>query len=231
MDRVDWMPMPPASDATAARRSRSADLLAALRRDPRQAVEEEHIVCLICAARFRQLTNTHLRSHQLTAAEYKVRFGYNRGRPLMCRALARLYAERAVRNGLADRIRSRRRGTMNCRVLAAGWPFAGLLALEASRVDAIADSAKRSGIIARDDGGRGILVYESEDTYVTVELERTTAVFGVDGYPISLVDLCAGDVVQVIQEQRESRWVTTEVRVLQRSSERSAAAQAMPPLH
>jgi hypothetical protein len=120
---------------------------------------------------------------------------------------------------------------MNCRVLAAGWPFAGLLALEASRVDAIADSAKRSGIIARDDGGRGILVYESEDTYITVELDRTTAVFGVDGYPISLVDLCAGDVVQVIQEQRDSRWVTTEVRVLQRSSERSAAAQAIPPLH
>jgi len=83
------------------------DLLAGLRADPRQAVEDEHIVCLICAARLRQLTNTHLRSHQLTAAEYKVRFGYNRGRPLMCRALARLYAERAVRNELADRIRSR----------------------------------------------------------------------------------------------------------------------------
>ena len=78
-----------------------------LARDPRRAVEEEQIVCLICGARFRQLTNTHLRSHQLTAAEYKVRFGYNRGRPLMCRTLARLYAERAVRNGLADRIRSR----------------------------------------------------------------------------------------------------------------------------
>jgi predicted transcriptional regulator len=107
MDRADWIPMPLAPAATAALRSRSADSLAALRRDPRRAVEERHIVCLICAARFRQLTNTHLRSHQLTAAEYKVRFGYNRRRPLMCCALARLYAERAVRNGLADKIRSR----------------------------------------------------------------------------------------------------------------------------
>jgi predicted transcriptional regulator len=107
MDRADWIPVPPALPATAVPRSRPTDVLDALRRDPRQAVEEEHIVCLICAARYRQLTNTHLRSHQLTAAEYKVRFGYNRGRPLMCRNLARLYAERAVRNGLADRIRSR----------------------------------------------------------------------------------------------------------------------------
>jgi hypothetical protein len=107
MDRADSIPMPPAPAATAALRSRSADSLAALRRDPRLAVEEGHIVCLICAARFRQLTNTHLRSHQLTAAEYKARFGYNRRRPLMCCALARLYAERAVRNGLADKIRCR----------------------------------------------------------------------------------------------------------------------------
>ena len=67
MDRADWLPMHPAPAATAAPRIRTIDLLDALRRDPRQAVEEEHIVCLICAARFRQLTNTHLRAHQLTA--------------------------------------------------------------------------------------------------------------------------------------------------------------------
>jgi len=109
MDRVAWLRVPPPlpSVAAAPMRLRPTDLLAALRRDPRQAIEEDRIVCLVCAARFRQLTNTHLRSHQLTAAEYKIRFGYNRGRPLMCRALARLYAQRAVQNGLADRIRTR----------------------------------------------------------------------------------------------------------------------------
>ena len=104
MDRAAWIAMP---SVTTASRLRHEALLDALRRDPRQAVEEEHIVCLICAVRFRQLTNTHLRAHQLTAADYKARFGYNRRRPLMCRSLARLYAERAVRNGLADQIRSR----------------------------------------------------------------------------------------------------------------------------
>jgi predicted transcriptional regulator len=81
--------------------------LSGLRADPRQAVQQDSIHCLVCGGVFRQLTNTHLRSHGLIADEYKRRFGYNRGRPLMCRALRRLYADRAVRNGLASRIRQR----------------------------------------------------------------------------------------------------------------------------
>ena len=75
--------------------------------DPRLALQEDCIVCLICGARFRQLTNTHLRAHGTGVAEYRARFGYNRRRALMCRALRRLYTERAVRAGLAARIRHR----------------------------------------------------------------------------------------------------------------------------
>ncbi|HWN13597.1 MAG TPA: hypothetical protein VNU02_07035, partial [Candidatus Dormibacteraeota bacterium] len=56
-------------------------------------------------------------------------------------------------------------------VLAAGWPFAGLLELEANRVVAVLECARRSGIIAQDDGGSGILVYEAEGPlYVSVDL-------------------------------------------------------------
>ena len=90
-----------------ARRTVPRAALAELRADPRQAVQQDSIWCLVCAGSFRQLTNTHLRGHRMTADEYKRRFGYNRGRPLMCRALSRLYTERAVRNGLAARIRQR----------------------------------------------------------------------------------------------------------------------------
>lgn len=78
--------------------------LAALLADPRRAVTENAIVCLICGGLFRQLTNTHLAAHGTAAFEYKYRFGYNRRRALMCRALRRLYAERALRTGLASRI-------------------------------------------------------------------------------------------------------------------------------
>jgi hypothetical protein len=81
--------------------------LALLRADPRQAVEDDLIRCLVCGSAFRQLTNTHLRHHGMTADEYKRQFGYNRGRPLMCHSLQRLYTERAVKIGLAARIRER----------------------------------------------------------------------------------------------------------------------------
>ena len=75
--------------------------------DPRRAITDGWIICLICAKAFRQLTNTHLRTHAITTAEYKRRFGYNAGRALMAQALRRLYADRAVRVGLATKIRLR----------------------------------------------------------------------------------------------------------------------------
>src|SRR5262245_11798472 len=81
--------------------------IADLQQDPRRAVKEHEIVCLMCGDAFRQLTNTHVAAHGLTSLEYKVRFGYNLGRPLMCHALRRLYAERARRVGLATHIRRR----------------------------------------------------------------------------------------------------------------------------
>jgi ROS/MUCR transcriptional regulator protein len=86
----------------------SLDAIAALRSDPRLAVREDTIRCLICGGVFRQLTNTHLRVHGTVPADYKRRFGYNRGRPLMCRQLLKLYSERAVKSRLAERIRRRR---------------------------------------------------------------------------------------------------------------------------
>lgn len=81
--------------------------LSRCRRDPRQAVGEHEILCLVCGVSFRQLTNTHIRSHGMTSAEYKHAHGYNLRRPLMCHALRRLYRERAVRTRLAGCIRRR----------------------------------------------------------------------------------------------------------------------------
>src|SRR5262245_36057653 len=94
-------------DETLPASPRPRSWLAALRADPRLAIQQDTIRCLICGRAFRQLTNTHLRTHRTLAVEYKRRFGYNLGRPLMCRSLQHVYAQRAVNAGLASRIRSR----------------------------------------------------------------------------------------------------------------------------
>jgi hypothetical protein len=43
----------------------------------------------------------------VSSTEYKQEHGYNLGRALMCHALRRVYAERAVRTRFAERIRRR----------------------------------------------------------------------------------------------------------------------------
>jgi hypothetical protein len=81
--------------------------LEALWRDPRRAILEEGIVCLVCGRIFRHLTNTHLAHHGLTSEGYKQSFGYNGGRSLMGRAVRQLHAANAIRRGLAQMIRRR----------------------------------------------------------------------------------------------------------------------------
>ena len=81
--------------------------LEALRQDPRRAISEENVVCLVCGAIFRHLTNTHLVHHAMTSADYKQSFGYNGRRSLMAHAVRRMHADNAVRCGLAQMIRRR----------------------------------------------------------------------------------------------------------------------------
>lgn len=71
--------------------------IARLDHDPRRAIRDEAIVCLICGRSLRQLTNTHLRLHGTGPEAYRREFGYNARRSLMC----------AVRCNLAGRIRQR----------------------------------------------------------------------------------------------------------------------------
>ena len=85
----------------------TAAVLEALQRDPRRAISENGIVCLVCGRSFRHLTNTHLAHHELTSESYKRRFGYNGRRSLMAHAVRRLHAGNAIRRGLAQMIRQR----------------------------------------------------------------------------------------------------------------------------
>lgn len=103
---------------------------------------------------------------------------------------------------------------MNSLVLVAGWPFASLLALSARRLDADASAISRSGMVMETDDRRGSLVLETGDATGLIEIdEGTTALFGVDGYPISLAEIRVGDLVEAMQEKRGPELVTTEIRV------------------
>ncbi len=76
-------------------------------RDPRRAITETGVVCLVCGRSFRHLTNTHLRAHGLTSDEYKQRFGYNMRRALMVAPVREVHSANASKMGVALRIRRR----------------------------------------------------------------------------------------------------------------------------
>jgi len=80
---------------------------ARLRLDPRKAILEDAVICLVCWNSFRQITNSHLAAHQTTTRRYKAQWGYNRRQPLMAKSLAGHYLTRAISRGLAGLIRQR----------------------------------------------------------------------------------------------------------------------------
>lgn len=55
--------------------------------DPRKAIKEKSITCVICGKSFKILTKKHLASHGLTMDEYRERYGYKKGAALTSKAL------------------------------------------------------------------------------------------------------------------------------------------------
>lgn len=102
---------------------------------------------------------------------------------------------------------------MKGRVLAAGWPFAGLLALDAVRAG-VSGAAPVRGLIVENDNQAGILVLESDDVTGLLTTDAATGLYGVDGYPITRGDIHVGDMVEAVQEKSGEERVTTKVRIL-----------------
>ena len=102
---------------------------------------------------------------------------------------------------------------MNGRVLAAGWPFAGLLALDAGRAE-VSGAAPVRGLIVENDNQAGILVLESDDVTGPLTTDAATGLYGVDGYPITRGDIHVGDMVEAVREKNGEERVTTKIRIL-----------------
>lgn len=57
--------------------------------DPKKAIREKSIVCLESGKSFKILTKRHLAKYGLTPAEYREKWGYSKGLPLVCKELQR----------------------------------------------------------------------------------------------------------------------------------------------
>lgn len=57
--------------------------------DPKKAIREKSIICCVCGKSFKILTKKHLSSHELTPIEYREKYGYKKGQPLVCKSLQR----------------------------------------------------------------------------------------------------------------------------------------------
>ena len=58
-------------------------------RDPKKAVKERSILCMESGKSYKILTKRHLAKFGLTPDEYRVKWGYPKDMPLVCKALQR----------------------------------------------------------------------------------------------------------------------------------------------
>jgi predicted transcriptional regulator len=57
--------------------------------DPKKAIKEKSITCLECGKSFKVLTKKHLATHNLTGQEYRAKYGYKKGAPLIAKGLSK----------------------------------------------------------------------------------------------------------------------------------------------
>lgn len=57
--------------------------------DPKKALKEKSIICLECGKSFKIITRKHLDSHGLSPEQYREKWGYKKGTPLVCKSLQR----------------------------------------------------------------------------------------------------------------------------------------------
>ncbi|MDR1126470.1 MAG: MucR family transcriptional regulator, partial [Deltaproteobacteria bacterium] len=55
-----------------------------------KAIKEKSITCLECGRTFKLLSGIHLKkAHDLTPVQYREKYGYKKGTPLVCKSLQR----------------------------------------------------------------------------------------------------------------------------------------------
>jgi predicted transcriptional regulator len=90
-------------DSGAAEEARAEEAQVA-KKEPRESIQDDKIVCLECGTEMRQLTTKHLRAHDLTPREYKQRWGFSLKQPLSARSLTKARSKAAKKRGLPENL-------------------------------------------------------------------------------------------------------------------------------
>lgn len=82
---------------------------------PEKSILKNKIVCLECGEEFKMLSPKHLRSHELTGREYRIKYGFSLRQPLCAKALSEKRKEsgkaRGIPEALKKSIEARKKGT------------------------------------------------------------------------------------------------------------------------
>jgi predicted transcriptional regulator len=76
----------------------------AQKKEPKESIQDDRIVCLECGTEMRQLTTKHLSSHGLNPREYKKKWGFSLKQPLSARSLTRARSKAAKKRGLPENL-------------------------------------------------------------------------------------------------------------------------------
>jgi predicted transcriptional regulator len=74
------------------------------KKEPRESIQDDRIVCLECGTEMRQLTTKHLSSHSLTPRDYKKKWGFSLKQPLSARSLTKARSKAAKKRGLPENL-------------------------------------------------------------------------------------------------------------------------------
>ena len=72
---------------------------------PEKSIQKNKIICLECGQEFRMLSSKHLRSHELTGREYRIKWGLSLRQPLCARSLTEKRSKAAKERGLPEELR------------------------------------------------------------------------------------------------------------------------------
>ena len=72
---------------------------------PARSIQKNKIICLECGQEFKMLSPKHLKSHELTGREYRIKYGFSIRQPLCAKSLSDRRKKAGKERGLPENLR------------------------------------------------------------------------------------------------------------------------------